>query len=80
MTDSGGAVPSEPRVQGGVGTALAVALTLGAIAWAADLFRAAGLLLYTEQFLCGMLGLALPLVFLTERARKSASAGAPWYD
>ena len=35
------------------------------MAWAADLYRAAGLLLYTEQFLCGMLALALPLVFLS---------------
>jgi TRAP transporter 4TM/12TM fusion protein len=44
---------------------LAVALVCAAIAWAADLYRAAGLLLYTEQFLCGMLALALPLLYLS---------------
>jgi TRAP transporter 4TM/12TM fusion protein len=70
----------EGTLQNRVITALAITLTLGAIAWAADLFRYVGLLLYTEQFLCGMLALALPLVFLTERARKTAPARAPWYD
>lgn len=68
----------------GLTTVLAVVLTCGAIAWAADLFRKVGLLLYTEQYLLGMLALALPLVFLTARARKTAEAVAvdrmPWYD
>ena len=60
---------------------LAVVLTLGSIAWAADLFRMAGLLLYTEQFLSGILAIAVPLVFLSVRARKgSEGAPVPWYD
>ncbi|MGB8433819.1 MAG: hypothetical protein WCE38_06145, partial [Burkholderiales bacterium] len=71
------------RVRDGLTTVLAVALTCGAIAWAADLFREVGMLLYTEQYLLGMLALALPLVFLTARARKTAAAAAadrmPWY-
>ena len=46
---------------------LAVLLTVLAIAWAIDLFRYAGLLLYTEQFLSGILGIAVPLVFLSVR-------------
>ncbi len=68
----------------GLTTVLAVVLTCGAIAWAADLYREVGLLLYTEQYLLGMLALALALVFLTARARKTAESAArdqmPWYD
>jgi TRAP transporter 4TM/12TM fusion protein len=60
---------------------LAVALTCGAIAWAADLPQKVGLLLYTEQYLCGMLAAALALVYLTSRAARTAPAGGvPWYD
>jgi len=47
---------------------LAVLLTVVAIAWAADLFRMAGLLLYTEQFLGGIIAIALPLVFFVSPA------------
>jgi len=43
---------------------LAVALTLCVIALSADLFRLAGLSLYTEQVLAGLLALAMPLIFL----------------
>ena len=46
-------------------TTLAVGLTLVAIAWASDLFRLAGLLLYTEQFLSGIIAIAVPLVLLS---------------
>ena len=60
---------------------LAVVLTVLAIAWAADLFRYAGLLLYTEQFLSGILAIAVPLVLLSVRVRKEdKSAAIPWYD
>jgi len=64
---------------------LAVVLTLAAIAWAADFFRMVGLLLYTEQFLSGILAIAIPLVFLSLRFRKSkagetATRPIPWYD
>ena len=44
--------------------ALAYLLVIGAVAWALDLFRAAGLYLYTEQFLAAMLAIAMPLTFL----------------
>ena len=57
-----------------------VLLTLGAVAWAVDLYSRLGLALYTEQFLAAMLALALPLVFLRVPARKGAKGRAPWYD
>ena len=56
---------------------LAVVLTVLAIAWAADLFRYAGLLLYTEQFLSGILAIAVPLVLLSVRLARCA---AHFYD
>ncbi len=60
---------------------LAVLLTVVAIAWAADLFRMAGLLLYTEQFLGGIIAIAIPLVFLSERHSKNAEKHSiPWFD
>ncbi len=63
---------------------LAVALTCGIIALAADLFRRAGLALYAEQYLSGLLAIAMPLIFLHVPAgggRKGRSGSAvPWYD
>ena len=59
---------------------VAIALTLGSIAWAADVYRRIGLVLYTEQFLAAMLGLALPLVYLTVPAVKGRGGRCPWYD
>ena len=56
--------------------ALAIALCAAALAWAGDLYRAAGLLLYPQQFLCGMLALALPLTFLTHGIRGKRAPGA----
>src|SRR5256886_399124 len=61
---------------------LAFVLTCAAIALSADLFRVAGLSLYTEQVLAGLLAIATPLVFLHvsaagERGRADA---VPWYD
>ena len=63
-------------------TVLAVLLTLGVIAWACDLYRAAGLLLYTEQFLAGMVAIAIPLVFLHLPAKRNTerTGRVPWYD
>src|SRR5437660_610445 len=61
---------------------LAVLLTSAAIALSADLFRMAGLSLYTEQVLAGLLAIATPLVFLhVSAAGERGRAGAvPWYD
>lgn len=68
-----------------VANSLAVLLTLGVVAVSGDLFRHIGLSLYTEQYLAGLLGLAMPLLFLVVPARRG-SAGrtrtgpVPWYD
>ena len=62
-------------------TTLAVGLTLVAIAWASDLFRLVGLLLYTEQFLSGMIAIAVPLVLLSIRGNRERNhTKIPWYD
>ena len=58
----------------------AVLVALGSIAWAADLYRTVGLALYTEQFLAGMLAVALPLVFLHIPSSKGRAGPVPWYD
>ena len=60
---------------------LAVLLTAGAIALSADLFRMAGLSLYTEQYLAALLAIATPLVFLHFAADGTkGQRRVPWYD
>jgi TRAP transporter 4TM/12TM fusion protein len=62
---------------------LAVALTLAVIGVTADLFRKVGLSLYTEQYLAGLMALALPLLYLyvpARGARGGRTEAAPWYD
>lgn len=65
-----------------VGTALGVAIALVGLAWAADLYRAAGLLFRTEQLLSVVLGLSMALVFVVRPARRSDGPrrSLPWYD
>lgn len=64
-----------------LGPWLAGLLTLASIAYALDLYRAVGLVLFTEQFLAGMLGISLLVVFIVMPARrKSKRTGVPWYD
>lgn len=57
-------------------------LSLASIGFALKFYRdVLGLLLYNEQFLAGMIGLALALVYLTQPARKGVPrATIPWYD
>ncbi len=56
-------------------------LTLASIAFALQLYRSAGLLLYNEQFLAGMLALGTSLVYVVQPARAGAPRQAvPWYD
>jgi TRAP transporter 4TM/12TM fusion protein len=61
---------------------LAVLLTCSVIAVSADLFRSAGLSLYTEQYLAALLALALPLIYLHVPAGegRSRTGAVPWYD
>ena len=63
-------------------TVLSVALVGTGLAFSADLFRAAGFIFYTEQFLGGMLTLALPLIYLYVPAGKdrARTGPVPWYD
>jgi TRAP transporter 4TM/12TM fusion protein len=60
---------------------LAAAIALGSLAWAADLYRLAGLLFLPEQFLAATFGTGLALVFLHFPARRGTVRGPlPWYD
>jgi TRAP transporter 4TM/12TM fusion protein len=62
--------------------ALAVLLTCAVIAVSADLFRSAGLSLYTEQYLAALLAIALPLIYLhvPAGAGRARTGPVPWYD
>ena len=84
MSGTGSDAPEPTPRLGKAGRAVvdiaAVLLTLGSVAWALDLYRRVGLVLYTEQFLAGMIALALPSVFLYVPARKGGTGRLPWYD
>ena len=60
---------------------LAIALTLGAMAWSLGIAQILSLSLYEEQFAAAMLAACVALSFLYLRARRDAPAGeVPWYD
>src|SRR5499426_209211 len=62
---------------------VAVVLACAVIAVTADLFRKAGLSLYTEQYLAGLMALAMPLLYLHVPAhgrRGKRTGPVPWYD
>ena len=61
-------------------TTLAIVLTLGSLAWAADLFRLVGFVFFNEQHLALALAIALPLLYLTVPAVKGPRTFVPWYD
>jgi TRAP transporter 4TM/12TM fusion protein len=83
-TDIGTGEGQPAQRLGGFGHALvqtcAVVLSLGSIAWAADLYRAVGLVLYNEQFYAAMLGITLPLAYLKFPLVKGRSGPVPLYD
>ncbi|MGE0744869.1 MAG: TRAP transporter permease [Rhodospirillales bacterium] len=72
------------RAPGAARVAIVVAagaLTVAAIVRSLDLDRAVGILLHTEQFLFGMLGVGYFLVFLHLGAdRRPRTGPVPWYD
>jgi TRAP transporter 4TM/12TM fusion protein len=62
-------------------SALAVLLVAASIAWAADVYRMFGLVLFMEQYVAGILALAFLLLFLAVPARKGHTQSVPpWYD
>ena len=70
-----------PGFVGAVRAGLATIITLGALAWGADLFRSVGVNILTEQFAAGMLALCLALAFLQFPVRRfQHRAAPPWYD
>jgi len=73
---------THPRafLRGAIFSFPSVLLTLGSLAWAADLYTAVGLALYNEQFIAGMLAVALPIVFLTYRPGRGRDGPVAWYD
>jgi TRAP transporter 4TM/12TM fusion protein len=76
--------PSAPPVSPAVRLlrpVFAIAIALGSLAWAADLYRAAGFLFLPEQFLAATFGTGLALAFLHYPARRGGERGPlPWYD
>jgi len=60
--------------------ALAILLTLGAIGWALDAHNRAGLAIYDQQYLAGMLAVALAMAFLKFPAAGKEKNELPWYD
>ena len=59
----------------------ATLLTLASIAFAFQFYRSVGLRLYNEQFLAGMVALAMALVYLTQPLRRGVPRPQiPWYD
>jgi TRAP transporter 4TM/12TM fusion protein len=80
MVEAGGTAAREQGWARPVVDALAIALTLGACVWGADLHRTFGFLLIDEQFNAFALAISLAMVYLTARARRNAAGAPPWYD
>ncbi len=83
MSDETHQTPAGPRSEGARRLIFAGAslLTLASIAFALQFYRNVGLRLYNEQFLAGMLAVAMALVYLTQPVRRGAPRTAiPWYD
>jgi TRAP transporter 4TM/12TM fusion protein len=64
-----------------VANTLAALITLTAMGWALSLQRPLGLNLYPQQLFAAILGLALPVAYLTlPLRRKRSRVIVPWYD
>ena len=60
---------------------LAIALTLGAVAWSLGIYQILALSLYEEQFAAAMLSACMALTFLHLPARRGTPRlRVPWYD
>lgn len=70
-----------PRLWRPVADALAILLTVIAIAWALNLPRMVNLGFYPQQFFAAVLACALPLAYLVAPARRGTRRHRlPWYD
>ncbi len=64
-----------------VGGGLCAMLTMGALLWAADLYRAFGLVFMNEQFYAAMLAIGLAGLYVVVPVRKGMPRpSVPWYD
>ena len=81
--DEGGAVrtPAASWTVRVVGRLLGGLLTAAALAEAADLYRAVGIVVFAEQRLLALLGLALGTLYVLKPAKPGAArASVPWFD
>ena len=62
------------------GRLLAGLLTAAALAEAADLYRAVGIVVFAEQRLLALLGLALGTLYILKGAKPGPRHDVPWYD
>ena len=60
--------------------ALAILLTLGGVCWALDIYNRIGLAIYDQQYLAGMLAIALVMAFLKFPIAGKEKKELPWYD
>jgi TRAP transporter 4TM/12TM fusion protein len=60
--------------------ALAIALTLGGIGWALDVYNRVGLAIYDQQYLAAMLMIGLVMAFLKFPVIGNEKKQLPWYD
>lgn len=67
------------RLRRVVETVVPAAMTLAALGYAIDLYSRLGLSLFTEQYICFMLAMALPLAFVTARANRRQGP-MHWHD
>jgi TRAP transporter 4TM/12TM fusion protein len=81
VEDLSAAAPPRSAAGRAAQVALAALLTLGSLAYSVGLVRAAGLVLFPEQFLAAIYGVCLALLFISFPARRgTARADIPWYD
>jgi len=73
--------PAGARFFSLLSSALAILLVAASVAWAADLYRKVGLVLFMEQYVSIILAISFLLLFFGVPARKGAKRDVPpWYD
>ncbi len=80
MEELSAAAPPRSAAGGFAQAALAALLTLGSLAYSVGLTRAAGLVLFPEQFLAAIYGVCLALLFISFPPARGTPREIPWYD